>query len=1131
MPFTIHTSNRLETLFDLLANRLAKGLHSPFERETIAVQNQGMDRWLSLRFAEKFKVWAGCEYPFPGKLIYDIFKRSFRELADPEPLAEPLLAWKIMEALPRLKSEPGFSPVEQYLKDDASGVKLFQLSGKLSKLFDDYQIYRPEKVLSWDAQAFKTKNEAEAWQQRLWKEITRELEKNHRAALQKSYLRKLEIAKPGEIDAPRRITVFGISYLAPFHFSVLQALGEKIDVSMYFLSPSKDYWGELFSGKERAREAVKRGRGEEELLLEKGNPLLAEMGRMGREFHGFVLDRTSQTDDHFADPGCGSLLHTLQSDILNNRLRAPGSGQSGSGFREPVALSEEDFSLQIHDCHSPVRELEVLHDNLIRLFEALPGLQPRDVLVMAPDIEIYAPFVRAVFDREVALKVSGGTFKLPVSVADRPMGTGLAAAGLLLRLLKFDHSRFTITEITDILEAAPVRLKFSLSMDDCATIRGWLEDTAVRWGRDSGHRKVIAGCTTEENTWKQAFERMFLGYAMPGSEAFGPENILVYPKIEGNTALLLGRLRTFYEILCKLAETLQKPGTIDEWTIEAQGILDDLMLEDRENPAGISALREELKIIRENAVKAEYDTPVALPVFRALIGEKLKASFRGGGFLKEGITFCALQPMRSVPFRVIVLLGMNNGDFPGRQEPFKFNLMAEERKPGDKDKAYEDRYLFLETLLSARDALLISFVGRSIKDNKDKLPSSCVSALLDTLDNMVARNKAVPEKKREAGKSPLVIRHPLHPFSAKYFSNQSKSLFSYSPAMRSVAACLATDQPLKAFVERPMPPTDDGAREVDIKRLAGFFVSPAKHFFADVMGMHFPTPKDDREENEVFRLSELAGYDVKDRILRDHLENRGSIDERLFQRLRAEGLLPHGCGGKLGFDECCFEIDGLADSAKAKMGLASLDLVKQELNLSIDGFKISGKVDRMEGAGVLLIRAGDIRAKDRMTCCILHLALCAQKGPLTSIAIGLKEKSCQYAPLEKEKARALLSLLLKKYAEGGSRPFPFYLNTAVALYPRRGSRLLEPDAREALFEGKGGFGTEAEVEDPYIYTAVRHLENSRPHDAVSDPEFQRNAVEILDILYDCEKEEEKKPRSPVRPPQKTAAKGKGAQDP
>ncbi|MCP3953639.1 MAG: exodeoxyribonuclease V subunit gamma, partial [Desulfobacterales bacterium] len=738
--------------------------------------------------------------------------------------------------------------------NDPAGLKKYQLSQKIAEAFDRYTIMRPEMATSWDCghNPLAADYKESHWQATLW-QMLMDADKpgtapRHHAALKKIFM---ETPNPA-LDLPPRISVFGISALPPFYIDVFQKIARQVDVDIYYLNPCREYWEYAYSNKQIARFA-ENGLSEDDAYYECGNRLLASMGGAGREFFSLVLDSIGDTGENlFDDPGDGTLLATVQSDILNLRDPDPDGRYT---------LADTDSSIRVHACHSPFREMEVLHDQLLDLFAENADLHPTDIVVMMPDVAAYAPLIQAVFDSR-----AHAAQQIPYSIADTRIRGTNPLADTFLAILDISRKRYRAPAVLDILETAAVRQRFGISVDGLERIKKWVDATGIRWGIDGDYRTKLGLPGFRANTWKFGLERMLLGYALPpADEPALFADILPYGDIEGDDAHLLGAFTHFVHTLFTFAESLDQPRPLSRWADKLLELLACFFIQDAATENDIEQIRATLTDtgLAGFAAAADLQEPLSREVINAYLEKRIGGDALTFGFISYGVTFCTLLPMRSIPFKVVCLLGMNDGQYPRTSHLPGFDLMAQKRQLCDWSKRQEDRYLFLESILSARQQLIISYVGRSLKDNSDLPPSVLVSELLDYLEAGFKSGDDQPLAER------LITRHPLQPFSHRYFEGDPH-LFSYSePDCRAARQNRATKITAGRFPDQPLaPPAAENWESVSIRRFCRFFNNPAAFLINNRLKVNYqPRTASLPEEREPFELDALQAYWIKDEMV------------------------------------------------------------------------------------------------------------------------------------------------------------------------------------------------------------------------------------------------------------------------
>ena len=520
----LYQSNRLERLAEALAALLLREPLSPLCRETVVVPHPGVGRWLGLRLAERLGICANVEFPLPAAFIWRVLREFLGELPEANRFEPGVLTWGILRGLHELRDDPRFGPVRRYLRD-GDPIKGYELAGRLALLFDRYLVYRPDWIAAWEGGRSATPGDD--WQAALWRYLVGSQgteADSHWVRLLEHFFARSQGAEVRPNGLPRRIALFGVPSLSPGYLQVLGRLSHFMEIHLFLLNPCQAYWTEITDPREKERRELAADGGE--LYLEVGNPLLASLGRQGRDFFAALLEfDAGQTEERFEPADDDTLLGRLQNDILD--LRDPAD-------EPPRPLPAGDLSLQIHACHSPLREAEALYDRLLELFERFPDLRPADVLVMTPEMDSYAPALEAVFAEP------GDRPAIPFRLSDRPLVAESPLVGAFFQLLEIPHSRYELPRLAALLEIPAVARRFDLSEDEVARALRWLDEAGVRWGRDAAFRARRGLPPLAQNSWRFGLDRLLLGYALPGGEERLFAGILPYDEVEGAAAAALG---------------------------------------------------------------------------------------------------------------------------------------------------------------------------------------------------------------------------------------------------------------------------------------------------------------------------------------------------------------------------------------------------------------------------------------------------------------------------------------------------------------------------------------------------------------------------------------------------------------
>jgi exodeoxyribonuclease V gamma subunit len=997
-----HTGNRLEVLAERLAWILRTPLTSPLHKEIVVVQSLGMERWVRMELARHHGICANFKFSFPNAVLQEIFQKALRP-APCESYYEPeVLRWRIMNRLPSLIEDPAFEEVRIYLGERRSSNKSFQLSERLANLFDQYLLYRPDMIRRWE------NGEENHWQARLWRDLAKEMDVPHRARLREEFLNRVRNRSLEAEELPERISLFGISTLPPFHMEVFAGLSEIIEVNLFLMNPCRHYWADIVSGREREWITGKGGGDEESLHLEEGNPLLASMGTQGRDFFSLVNSLDADWEECFEEESPHNLLTFTQADLLDLRNR----GEDLSHERERISLT--DPSIQVHSCHSVMREMETLRDRVLAFFEEDPHLLPRDILVMAPDIEIYAPYIHAVFS-------SGeGESQIPYTISDRNLHRENSIFSTFQALLEIHGGRFGSLEILSLLDCPPVRAKFRISESDLPLLHDWVAEAGIRWGTRGQDKKEMGLPPLQENTWEAGLNRLLLGYALPGGGERLFKEILPYDPVEGTDSVLLGRFTEFVESLFSQVRLFSEPRRLDDWSRTLAAALNRFFLPDEETERQLQTLRMGIVRLSSQETLSGYHEPVELEVIKNLLARDLEQKGGSPGFLTGGITFCALLPMRSIPFKVICLVGMDDESYPRQTARLGFDLMGKNPRPGDRNRREDDRYLFLEAILSARKALYISYVGQSARDNSPIPPSVLVSELLDYL--MQAFETPGPEISTH-----LVTRHRLQPFNPLYFRKGSR-LFSYSEqACRSAGQLLGPNRSPAFFIPKGLTPPPQEERSVDLARLCKFYAGPAGFLLRERLGIAFQRDRGPLDEHELFTLDGLSLYQVEQMLLEKRLE--GWPLQELFPLVRASGRIPHGSVGECIYEEIIGSVERFTDLLQAGR---SDPLPPLDVRVQLSGVTLTARLESLFTGGLVGYRYARLRQKDHLAAWCRHLLLNAfgpADFPRKSVLYG-KGETWVYGPVER--GEEILARLLDRFLEGLVKPLPFFPESSFA---------------------------------------------------------------------------------------------------
>ncbi len=992
----LHQSNRLEHLAYIFTElqRLLP-LADPFAAEEIVVQSQGMRRYLNTHLARELGVAANLKFSLPAGLTWRLMRECLPGIPELSPFAPEVMRWRLLD----LFQSPSFQTASEYAAAHAalhaylgSGeAAAYELSGQLADIFDQYLVYRPQWIEAWQQGHLLGLGDDEVWQAALWRFLD-DGSRNapHRVAMWQQLLAALDADK-----LPERFFVFGIATMAPMYLQLLQALAEHCDVHIFALNPSSGYWGNVLEAAQLLHS------GDEVDLSQSGHPLLASLGKQGRDFFDALAEApVAEVRAYFSEPvQTASLLQHLQQDIQT--LALPDGSR---------AAALHDGSVRIHSAHSPLRELQILKDQLLAILAEHPDWQPHDIAVLTPNIEPYSPYIEAVFGQ-----AQGGAQALPYSVSDVKLSRRQPLLYALEQTLDLLESRFEVDRLLPLLDSDLVLARFELAREDLPLLHDTIAALNIHWGLDDAMRSRHGAANTLF-TWQQGLERLVLGWMLPESDDVLWQNLSAWHG-DPNHIAVFSRFSAFIDTLAEIYRSWQQPADIAAWCERVRALLAALLQPAADDQHALQQIEQALARWQAEAALAQFGGTLPLhSVIRHL--QHFLGSQSQAGFLRGGITFCSMVPMRSLPFKVICLLGLNDGDFPRNTKAAAFDLIARHPQKGDRARRDDDRYLFLEAIISAREILYLSYVGRSISNDDELAPSALLSELIDTLAAMCS-----PDGSGSTLAQDLVVQHPLQPFSHRYFAApHSDGLISsrsdYAAALNQPAA-----QPAAFFSEAI---GNEPAEATTQENFIRFWRNPVRHWLQHTLSWHKPYADEAWDAAEPFaplhsdRIT--AAYTQARRLHHDFTQTE--------RRLDAESLLPDGQLGHLWQQQ----FQAAAKSLDNNL-LHSPARPPHNYTLDSDGHTLYGSLNHLHQHGLIYFLSQKPSAPDRLAYLLQHLIFCAVRPSEAAdyqTHLLLPGHSLTLPEIPQPDARGQLQQWLACFRLGHTQPLPFFAKTSLA---------------------------------------------------------------------------------------------------
>ena len=1041
-------SNRLEALAAQLAEQMRREPGDPLAAERIVVPHATLGRWLRLALASELGIAANLRIELPAEFAWATMRDTVPTLAREQPFAPASLRWRIQEQLKGWQGDD--DPLGRYLRAEhapasrpgvaaaSSERRRFALADRLAVVYDRCLLYRPDWIRAWQ------RGETPHWQARLWQLLTSDAQgpahwvdaidafmaavgdgRQAANAGSEDGGEQLELAlKPSTLTRPRA-SFFGIVGLSPTYLDLLRCAARLMDVHLYMLSPCREFWADVRSARERAAASrARRERGESAAALEapmESNELLSLWGRPARDMQALLADELGVGDpiEIYRDADAVTRLGVVQQDILE--LRSADEAADGNDHA-PHDIAGEDDSLQIHVCHTAMREAEVLHDRLLAIFDAHPDIQPADVLMLAPALEDYASAIEAVF---------ASADVVPVDVGRRRRRDN-AAVKAFLDILALPGSRYGSSAVLAPLRTRSVQLRFGIDEADLPTLRGGLESAGIAWGIDAEHLAALGMTPTASHTWREGLRRLLLGYAI-GDDTATVQGVVASPLrrggIDGSTGEYeqLGGLLRYLEQLFALAAWMEEERSPQAWAEALRTDVVAAFFADRPGLEEVDAVANLIDEFEQECRLADCAAPISFEALRSAIAALGDQSMRSVARLADGATLGRLASGQIFPAKVICLVGMNDRAFPRHPSETSFDPMAEDgRRIGDRDPRDEDRFAFLEALLAARRFFIVTYTGRDVREDAALPASIVVNELTEYLSTRFP-NWA------QAGCETV---HPLQPFSVRYFDGAS-GLFSFSQAMADAASAADTggamatggDAPRRLRGVLPEVETPLRAGEVALDDLLRFAAGPVEFFFRNRLRMTLRLEDDAMRDDEPLVLDGLQTWQVKNRLLA--MEQAGLPDAAAVPILLAKGALQQSNLGRVECRERTLEVAQLADALAPYR--EHLEAPPLDVDVQVGDICLSGAVVGYHADELVAHRVGRLRSKDYIDAWLRLLCLvCTVERPMCAVLLGVGQdvEHLQIQSPDANTARCYLAQWFKAWARGWRAPLPFFPSTS-----------------------------------------------------------------------------------------------------
>lgn len=1072
---SVHHSNSLERLADALAQALTSTPLAPMVPEIIVVPANGLGRWLNTALTERLGIVANVRFVLPASYSWTLIRSVLADIPERSPLAPEVLQWRIARLLQQVPDNAAFVPVRRYL-GAGNPARRLELARELAALIDRYAIERSGWIEAWidgkRVAALEDSASHQAWQAALVRMIARESPNLPHVHPRERFFAALDRDMVAQSVLPSRVSVFGVAALPQLYLDFFAQLGRYVDVACFVPNPCREYWGHV----ERHRKVERAALAGERLAayLESGNRLFASLAQQGRAFFDALVQLDAPGEALFVEPAGATLLATLQRDVLD---LAEGG--------EPVLLAADDASVRIANCHSAVREAEVLHDYLLSRFAADASLRCEDILVLTPDIERYGSAIDAVFGAVT------GPERIPMAIRGRAPLAGAPIVRSFQTLLEVVKGRLSADAVLDLLEIDALARRFRIEAGELRTIRGWIERLGIRWGRDEAHRVQLDLPREGLTSWEAGLDRLFLGSALGADVPFA--EVVPFAEADGAQSDLIGRFSAFAARLFELADATQRPHSVSGWArlwIEA---LNAFFAPEAEEALHLARVRQVLQTMSGDAQLARFDEALPIAAMTGVLEAELARGSTSGQAMTGGVAVGDLAGEHIVDARIVCMVGLNDDGFPRRDPTRSFDLIDRHPQPGDLRRRDEDRYAFLRALVAARETLYLSYSGRDQHHDSERPPSVVLAELCDAI-----RRRARCADGGDAVDT-LTTLYPLQPFSPRY--GNTPGLITYAQPWQPER----TETPQPFVAPDLVLPSDAEERVVSVDALLRFWRNPARFFLQERLGVALLRAEDPLADHEPFELSGLREFRVRAALLA-HGAGAAALLPRLRAQLQAQAILP---GGVMGEAALALTRRRLSVLMRELEQIDHLTPGAHDIDLELEGFRITGLVGELYPQGRVSARPGQLRSIDLVHGWILHLLLNASEASgMPSRLLGIDDDKLLvhgWGGMDRVQATQALGGLLALYDEGLRSVLPFFPETSRAWARPHQSAQSQKTPRERAREQWEGSDFQRqradaprrapESADPYIALAMRDRAD------IFDARFQAVAHAVFDRLF------------------------------
>ncbi len=1030
MSLYFYSSNQATHLISNFNDNLKKPLFKPLEKEIVLIQSQAMQDWLSMQLAEKNTICINTLFLFPESFLQKILPEEALE----NPYEVPYLRWTLMKIIGNLPQKEEFSFFSNFLKKEKNDKILFNLSKELANLYGQYLTFRPDLILKWE-----TSKKATHWQEALWKEIAKEINAKHKAHLRNKLLLMLK-NKDTSLDLPGRLSVFGVSFLPSIFIKILKEISVYIDVFIYFINPfEKD-------------------------AKSNAHPFINDLKEQGKALKETWLEGSQNNTQDYQLSNEISILNFFKQYLLENKKM---DSKSLNQF-----LTNQDPSIQIHQCSSLLREVEILHHQLLYFFNHLPNLKPNEIVVIAPEIELYRNSIEAVFSN-----TEDESMLIPHTISQHESKEENKVIESFISFLNLIKARVTLNEIFDFLEIENVRLRFNFSEKEIENLKYHFQKAGARWGYGEEREENLP--SFKENSWSFAIERLLVKYSFLSEKHHYFQGILpVETEVGNDEEEGIAKLAFFLDFIFETKKKWSEKATLSEWKKRFESISENYLVNSFLNQEHLY-LTEKFQKLKDVEKIANFKEPVSFDVASKYALELLSRIKNSSVFFRGTVTFSSALPIRSLPFKIICFIGLNGGKksdelaFPRKDNTFSFNLIKQNPRKGDRSKKKDDEYLFLESFIAASSIFYISYNRENNFNKNQSFPSNIVLNYLEAFKEMF------PQEKQTFALEKICHKHPSYGFDKEYFiknsplKNFSKEDYLISKQLNETKP-KKQNNPKKETSKKKKLLNENKKTLISLEEMLLFFSNPCKFFYKNTLNTTLYKPREEEKEEEPFEINFLTTYQIAEEMI-NRTEGIKSFKEE-YRYFLSQGKLPIGIMGEKKFQKIYQEV---------KKYLKTLEIYKKKETVIIDcdfeNYHLKGNTFYFDQTIFLYHQFAKFKKKYFLYAWLPVLFLQAQERKKIFVSrIVSKDKEC-FLNLKGGEENHLLKLI-DLFLEGKNKPIPFFTEASyLYAHEKQGKKKNHYEVIKKVkskFDNQNKFNKESKNlrQDPYINLAYKDQE-------------------------------------------------------